>query len=416
MKEKAITKGANREPSTRTVGFSQFNLADRQKVDKVRQLLIELAMKTRQLTKKDIDNWRQSWQIAINQENPKRNRLIDVYVDVMVDAHLSGAIRNRKTQTIAKSFSVVNSKTREVSEDLTAALEAPWFKQFVNHALDSIFWGYSLVQFGDPITDPVPGFESVQLVPREHVVPEFSRVVKEPSDEWKKGTEYTTPPISDWCIGIGEPTNLGLLLNASPHAISKKNMAAYWDQFGEVFGMPIRIGTTTSRDQKERTKIETMLEEMGSAAWGLFQEGTDIKIVESTRGDAYNVYDKRIERCNSEMSKLVTGETMTMDNGASKSQGEVHERIFRDLCDQDADFVKDVVNFKLFPFLRKHGFNFDGFSFQWNESMEFTPEQQIQIDQMLINNYEIDPKYFTDKYKVPITGAKGSPTPTNFFS
>jgi phage gp29-like protein len=305
----------------------------------------------------------------------------------------------------------------EENPELTSSLEMPWFKRFMSLALDSIFWGYSLIEFGNLINDPQLMFDKVTLIPREHVIPEYNRIVKDPSDEWKKGIDFTAPPFSAWCIGVGEPKDLGLLLNVSPQAISKKNMASYWDQFGEIFGMPIRIGKTQSRDPKELTKLETMLSEMGAAAWGLFPDGTEIEIKETTRGDAYNVYDKRIERCNSEMSKMITGVTMTMDNGSSRSQSEVHERQFDDVCASDADMLHDVINVRLFPFLRQHGFNFDGHRFEWDETIEYTPEDQLAIDTMLINNFDIDPKYFADKYNVPIIGKKEQPPASqSFFS
>jgi len=403
---------------TKTIGFNTYTLADKKSVAKATQILIDLAIKTRTLTKKDIDFWRTAWQLAINVENPRRSRLMDIYVDTDIDSHLSGAIGNRKIQTLRKSFKIVNAKTKAENPDLTQILETSWFKQFVNLALDSIFYGYSLIEFGNLIADPITGipmFEEIKLVPREHVVPEYNRIIRDPMDEWKKGYDFTMPPFSDWSIGVGDRKNLGLLLKACPHAISKKNMAAYWDQFGEIFGMPIRIGTTTSRDPKERSKIETMLDEMGAAAWGLFPDGTTIEIKETTRGDAYNVYDKRILLCNAEMSKLITGSTMTMDDGSSKSQGEVHERGFRDLCDQDADFVRDLVNGKLLPFLRIHGFKFDGHRFDWDESIEYTPEEQLSIDELMLNNYEVDPAYFAEKYNIPITGKKQSSGASNFF-
>lgn len=82
----------------------------------------------------------------------------------------------------------------------------------------------------------------------------------------------------------------------------------------------------------ERSRIESMLENMGAAAWGLFPDGTDIDIKESSRGDAFNVYDRRIDRANSEMSKGLLNQTMTIDNGSSLSQSEVHLEVFENVC------------------------------------------------------------------------------------
>ena len=137
-------------------------------------------------------------------------------------------------------------------------------------------------------------------------------------------------------------------------------MTSYWDVFGEIFGMPMRVGTTTSQNPADRNQIEVMLEEMGAAGWALFPEGTTIDIKESSRGDAYNVYDKRIDRANSEMSKGVVGQTMTVDDGSSKSQSETHLEVFENLCAADAKLIAYVINDDLIPKMIRLGFLLPG--------------------------------------------------------
>ena len=192
-------------------------------------------------------------------------------------------------------------------------------------------------------------------------------------------------------------------------------MLAFWDTFGELFGMPIRIGKTISRDAKEINKVEKMLSDMGAAAWGLFPEGTEIDIKESSRGEAFNVYDKRIERANREMSKGILNQTMTIDDGGSLSQSQVHLEVFENVVEADADFLRDVVNNSLLPFMAMHGFGVDGLAFEWDDSVEYTPAEQTAIETMLVNGgYEIDPKYWVEKYNIPVTGRR-EPAPSNFF-
>lgn len=372
----------------------------------VKSMLIDLAVKTKQLTAKDLDYWRKAWQIAINYENPKRQRLLDTYDDAMIDNHLSGAIRNRKSKVLRKSFLWVDDSGKEDPE-LSKLFRKPWFKKFMSLALDATYYGHSLIQFGDIVNNAGKlAFTDIQLVRREHVVPEYHRVIRDTSDDWNKGYDYQVPPLSDWCIEVGDPTDLGLLLKVCPQAIAKKNMLAFWDKFGEIFGMPIRIGTSNSRNPNDISSIETMLEEMGAAAWGLFPEGTDIKIIETTRGDAYNVYDARIERANSEMSKAILGETMTMDNGSSRSQSEVHQDELEGIVKDDADALRDIINEKLIPFLILKGFKLDGKQFEWNNTIEFTPQEQLKIEKMLLDNYDVDFNYFVTKYAIPIKGVK----------
>ena len=58
----------------------------------IRKMSIELNLRTDYLTKKDIEDWRNAWQQAINIERPNRNLLYDIYKDCLVDLHLSGCI------------------------------------------------------------------------------------------------------------------------------------------------------------------------------------------------------------------------------------------------------------------------------------------------------------------------------------
>ena len=149
-----------------------------------------------------------------------------------------------------------------------------------------------------------------------------------------------------------------------------------------------------------------MLENMGAAAWGLFPEGTTIEMIASKQTDSYQVYDKRIFRANSEISKAILGQTMTMDDGSSLSQAKVHETVADEIAEMDRDFIRDWVNDILFPFCMKHGWPLNGFEFDWDDAREYTVEEMQGIEEMLLDHYDIDPQYFIDKYGVKIIGKR----------
>lgn len=380
------------------------------------KLTAQLMQQTDSLTKKDIETWRQAWQMAIAIDNPKRGVLYDIYTDCLVDLHLSGCVGQRKGKTLQKDFLLVGTDGKK-NEHITNLFKKEWFLDFIDLALDSRFWGHSLIQLGDIVKDEYGlRFNGVELVPRKHVCPEYGVVLREPSDDPKNGISYREGDFANWCIEVGKPRDLGLLLKCAPACISKKNMLAFWDMFGEIFGAPMRVARTNTQDAKERSRIEQSLDKMGAAFWALFPEGTDIEIKESSRGDAYNVYDKRVDRCNSELSKGVLMQTMTIDSGASLSQSETHLEIFEDVIAADARFISYVVNDKLLPLMIKHGFPVNGLSFEWDNTATFIPAEQREMERMLLQYYDIDPQYFIDKYNVQITGVRKAKTqPDAFF-
>lgn len=391
--------------------FSGFNLANKSDRIRLKSMLVELKTQAENLTQKDIRSWRQAWQMAINIENPQRGRLYDIYRDVEVDLHTSGCTGQRNGFSLCKDYKLVDIKGAE-NVEATQLLQKEWFTDLVSYILESRYWGHSLVQLGDVVsTDGILSYATVELVPRKHVIPEYGVIVHEQGDEPQKGYDYRNTPIADWVIEAGKSNDLGLYLKVALQTIPKKNMMSYWDQFGELFGMPIRVAKTTSRDPKDRNLIEQMLEGMGAAAWGLFPEGTEIEIKETTRGDAFQVYDKRIERANSEISKCILNQTMTIDNGSSLSQSEVHLEVFENVVESDATFVKRIVNDKLLPRMLRHGFPVKGLRFEYDKSINYTPEEENATERLLLEYFDIDPTYFIDKYNIKITGKKETPKP-----
>jgi hypothetical protein len=352
--------------------------------------------------------------MAINVDNPNRTRLYNVYTDVEADPHLSGCVAQRKGFVMARSFKL-SKQDGSPDNDAQKLFNTTWFKELMDYCLDANFWGHSLIELGDVIVDSngIMRFDGVTLIPRKHVVPEKGRVLHFENEAWQSGIEYHQPPFSDYLIEAGRKDDLGLYLKAAEQTIPKKNTFAFWDQFSEMFGIPFRIAKTVSRDDTEMAKIEKMMDSMGAAGWGVFPEGTEIEIKETAKGDVYNVFDKRIDRANSELSKLIILQTMTIEDGSSLSQSQTHLQILQNLIEKDADRFRDIVNDQLLPLMIKHGFPVQGLSFDWDYSIDYTPEQQCAYEQMLLNNYEIDGAYFTDKYGVPCGERKSAAPPVS---
>lgn len=403
-------KGFSSKPDIIHTPYGDFHLAKGDK-KRVQKIIVDLQRATDALTRQDMQDWRQAWQMAINVDSPNRQRLYDIYRDAMIDLHLSGCIEQRKGFVMSRSFKLVDTAGNE-NEEARHYLEQSWFKQLLKYALDSIYWGHSLIELGDITTDGdgCICYDGVKLIPRKHVIPEYGRVVTDLGQDWTSGIEYRQPPYSDWLIEAGGSDDLGLLLKAATQTIPKKNMLAFWDTFGEIFGMPMRIAKTTSRDEKEKAKLMDMLNKAGSSLSMVATTETEIEFVESSRGDSYNVYDKRVDRANSELSKLIIGQTMTIEDGSSLSQSETHLTVFENLVESDGDMLRDIVNNQLLPRMVKHGYPIKGLRFEWDDAVDYTPEQQVAYEKMIADRYEVDPKYFAEKYSMPV-GERRQATP-----
>ena len=381
--------------------YGDINLA---KADtRTRAALFALQRSTDALTRKDIADWRQAWQMAINVDSPSRQRLYDIYRDVEVDSHLSGCVEQRVGFVMARSFKLVDAKGNK-DKDAQHYFDQSWFKQLCRLVLESRYWGHSLIELPDVTSDGdgCPTYSGVKLIPRKHVIPEYHRVITNLGQDWTSGIDYHDPAYYDSLIEAGQPDDLGLYLKAAQHTIPKKNMLAFWDAFGEIFGMPLRVAKTSSRDEAERNRISRQLASLGFAGSAVLPEDTELEFIESSRGDAYNVYNQRVDRANSELSKLIIGQTMTIEDGSSLSQSQTHLQVFQNLVDADADMLRDVINNQLIPRMILHGFPLESLHFDWDDSVDYTPEQQVAYETMIADRYDVDPQYFAEKYSMPV--------------
>ena len=143
-------------------------------------------------------------------------------------------------------------------------------------------------------------------------------------------------------------------------------------------------------------------------------QDTEIEFVESGKGDAFNVYDKRIDRANSELSKLIIGQTMTIEDGSSLSQSETHLEVFENLVESDCTMLRDIVNNQLIPRMVKHGFPVKGLRFEWDDAVApevgSKPHTSLRIHKNTADRYEVDPMYFAEKYSMPV-GERRNATP-----
>lgn len=350
----------------------------------------------------EIANWKVGVEMFEDQHNPSTVEIIRVYNDVVLDAHLSAAMDARISRTTSKNNKIIDDKGEEII-DQTALLSGPWFRDFLRYSLESKFFGYSLIQFGDQIGQ---SFDEVEVVPREYVFQQKKAVRTHPNNSFDT-IPFDSGEFLPWVVGVGRSNDIGLLCKASPLVIFKKATIGAWTESAELFGAPFRMGKTNINEETLRDNMFDMLDKMGRNAYGVFDKDDTVEFITTNKTDAYQIYDKLIERTNSELSKLILGSTMLLDDGSSRSQSEVHEKTTAAITKEDALFLSDVVNKQLIPFLRTyHGFKITG-KWVWDDSENTTKKEQFDIDIELIREgYDVPLEYITETYGTPVNGKK----------
>lgn len=309
-----------------------------------------------------ISKWESAITAAKNVLFPIRYQLYQLYDWAVKDTHLRSQLRTAHI-TVKRSDFIVESQTnKNGDEKLSVLFEKPWFEKYLSHALDSEFYGHSLVEF-DPELDENKEFKKIYLIPREHVRPETSEVLMRPYDQ--KGISYKAEPFKNWLIEIGDADNLGLLELATREVIWKLYGRKDWSIRSEKFGMPLVALKTSSTDEVELDKKENMLANFGTNSYALLDDEDEIIMLESKGTGGHNIYKDNIELCDKYISKLINGQTGTSDEKAFVGGAQVHERLLDDYAFARLFFLESHINFELIPFLIGHGYPLQGAKFRF---------------------------------------------------
>lgn len=369
------------------------------------KVLVNLIKQQRSLYSKNIGDWLAGRATAEKIENPNRSKQYDLYDDIILDEFVHGQIYNHRILPVKnRSFKIVNAKG-EKDEEKTNLLKRRWFDEYIEYALESKFFGFSLIYLDEMVMiDGRSDIKNVVLVPRRHVLQESGLVLNKQADT--KGQNYLEQPLSNYCLPIGKPFDLGLLNKAAPLWILKKHAWQNWDEFAEIFGIPIRVVKTASQDPRVIAEIEEWVREMGTAAYGIFPDGTEIDIKENSKTDAFGVFHEMIKSANEGLAILFSGQTMTSMDGSSRSQAEVHQDVAFEIRKDDEKFLQYAVADLLEVLRLVHNYPFDeGDRFEWDvpEDVKALMDVFKAVNAM---GFQLDPEEVSSRLGVKILGLK----------
>lgn len=173
---------------------------------------------------------------------------------------------------------------------------------------------------------------------------------------WTLGQGWVRMPDRKfWCPVAGGDNHdvlygLGLAHSLYWPVFFKRNDIKFWLIFLEKFGMPTavaKLNSTQLDDPQQRSKAITMLRQIATDAGVVVPADVNgapvVELLEAARSGAVD-YAAMHKAMNEAISKVVVGQTMTTDNGSSKSQAEVHEGVARRLIAADSDLLCGSFN------------------------------------------------------------------------
>lgn len=127
----------------------------------------------------------------------------------------------------------------------------------------------------------------------------------------------------------------------------KKGGLKFWVIFSEKYGMPFLIGKHPRGTSQEETEdLADMLENMVQDAIAVIPDDSSVEIQEAAKGTSAEIYDKLIDKMNSEISKAILGQTLTTEVGSTGSYAasNTHFAVRQDIINSDKKLVEKTLN------------------------------------------------------------------------
>lgn len=328
---------------------------------------------------------------------PRRSKLVDLYEDVKFDSHLFAVLRRQKAAVLSTPIQFM--RDGKVDEKMQEHIKSPWFLHFLGDLYDHEWVGVggSLFQFYRDDR----GWINYTLVPRKNV-DAINRTILHQQDN----TIGVSWDEFDDLLYIGQPRMIGNLAVAAFWVILKRNNVGDWADFAEIFGRPIREGTYNAWDEEARQKLLKDISEMGGAGVIVHPDSTQLNLIQAQNvSGGGDLYEKLGTYCNNEISKAVTGNTLTTEAGDKGTQalGTVQKEGEDDINFYVKQSILNILNYEMTEIFASLGVNTNGGEFFFVPPKSKNSQEKVNVLKTLKNDLllPIEDDYLYEEFGIP---------------
>lgn len=254
------------------------------------------------------------------------------------------SVKSLEIMVEAASDAAADVRLADAVRDLVAR---PGTRRMVGHLLDGLAKGYSVVEL---VWDTTSTPWTPRYAWRDPTFFQLDRVTGQQirlRDGSPDGVEL--PPnkflvhMPDLITGL--PIAGGLAMLGVWSFMFKSFSLQDWAAFGEIYGMPIRIGRfDQGHSDDDRQALRQAVAMIGRTAAAILPRGMDLEFIDIAKGAVGpDVFERLAKYWDAMVSKVILGQTMTADDGSSLAQAQVHNEVRLDIVEADAADVSETL-------------------------------------------------------------------------
>ncbi|MFW6344774.1 MAG: DUF935 domain-containing protein [Halomonas sp.] len=276
-----------------------------------------------------------------------------IYADLLRDDQVRSTFQQRRLAVTSTEWEVDPGGEAPIDEEaaefLRAQLEATDWDQVTDQMLYGVFYGYAVAEILWEQQEGRVGIGAIKVRDRARFAFGTSGTLYLRQEVSSKLTAM--PERKFWTFSTGAdnsdaPYGLGLAHSLFWPVFFKRNGTKFWLNFLEKYASPTAIGRMPGgqyRDAKLRDEVLETLQAIATDAVAVVPEGTSVEFLEAMRGGTTD-YSTLCDQMDAAISKVVLSQTMTTDNGSSRSQSETHKDVRDEVVKADADLICESFN------------------------------------------------------------------------
>jgi phage gp29-like protein len=273
--------------------------------------------------------------------------LLVEYRKLLDDWQVQSTFQQRRRAVTSRPWQVKPGGTRRIdrmaAEFLEEVLNVVEWDARVNAMMYGIHFGYAVA-------------ELLYTRDGQYVYPESIRVRDRGRFRWgqdgrlrlltpaKPTAGEVMPENKFWTFTVGgdhddDPYGMGLAHYLYWPCLFKRHGVRFWLGFMEKFATPTTVGEfPPGTPDAEKKKLLSALVALTTDSAVIYPQGWNVKHLESLRTGTGS-YDSFLAYMDGAIAKVVLSQTMTTDDGSSRSQAEVHQDVAENIVKGDADLV-----------------------------------------------------------------------------
>ena len=280
----------------------------------------------------------------------KQGKDIKIYRELLCDPHVTACVQSRKAGVLSLEWEIARGINKDKNiELLSNLLKKLDIYKLINDILDSVLWGFQPIEVIWEKSGNLILPTELKAKPTEWFCYDADNNLR-----FKTKQNYfgeLLPPKKFLCpqynASYDNPYGDRILSKVFWQVVFKKGGLKFWTIFTEKYGMPHIIGKhPRGASQEETNALADMLERMVQDAIAVIPDDSSVELKEANKSSSAEIYEKLIDKMNSEISKAIIGQTLTTEigNTGSYAASNTHFQVRQDIIDSDKKLVEKTIN------------------------------------------------------------------------